>query len=119
MGRTIELATDSAEETKAVGRAVAPLLGSGDVVSLTGDLGAGSLSNANGLMAGPGLPGVVPAYPFIVSSAYPGTPKAQQEQGAYRIHAQSEEHRSASEARTGLAAVTGLVGFQAFRNRPG
>src|SRR2546428_9662279 len=52
MGRTIELATDSAEETKAVGRAVAPLLGSGDVVSLTGDLGAGKTTFVQGAAAG-------------------------------------------------------------------
>jgi len=48
MGRTIELATGSPEETKAVGAAVGSLLGSGDVVSLTGDLGAGKTTFVQG-----------------------------------------------------------------------
>lgn len=77
-----------------------------------GDLGAGSLSNANGVLAGFGAPGVVPAYPFLVSSTYPGTPSDSQEQGAYQVRAQSEEHRSASNARTGLVSgdfVTALT----------
>src|SRR5439155_26059606 len=51
MGRTLELTTASAEETSAVGRALAPLLGSGDVVSLTGDLGAGKATFVQGVAA--------------------------------------------------------------------
>jgi tRNA threonylcarbamoyladenosine biosynthesis protein TsaE len=51
MGRTLELLTDSADETRAVGGALAALFGSGDVVSLTGDLGAGKTTFVQGAAA--------------------------------------------------------------------
>ena len=51
MGRTLELATDSPEETRAVGRAVGRLLRPRDVVSLTGDLGAGKTTFVQGAAA--------------------------------------------------------------------
>lgn len=47
----LELVTTSADETRAVGGALAPLLGSGDVVSLTGDLGAGKTTFVQGAAA--------------------------------------------------------------------
>jgi tRNA threonylcarbamoyladenosine biosynthesis protein TsaE len=48
VGRTLELFTNSAEETRAIGRAIGGLLGAGDVVSLTGDLGAGKTTFVQG-----------------------------------------------------------------------
>jgi tRNA threonylcarbamoyladenosine biosynthesis protein TsaE len=44
----IQLATASAEETRALGEAVAGLFRPGDVVSLTGDLGAGKTTFVQG-----------------------------------------------------------------------
>lgn len=52
MGAVLHLATDDAEETRSLGRALAALLESGDVVSLTGDLGAGKTTLVQGVAAG-------------------------------------------------------------------
>src|SRR5437660_6267653 len=41
-----------------------------------GDLAAGSISNGNGVLAGFGLPPVLPGYPFLVSSSHPGKPSS-------------------------------------------
>ncbi len=49
MGSALELLTASPEETRAVGEAIAPALRSGDVVSLTGDLGAGKTTFVQGV----------------------------------------------------------------------
>src|ERR1700737_1219880 len=73
MGRTLELATDSAEETRAGGRAVAPLLGSGDVVSLTGDLGAGKTTFVQGAAAGLEVHEPVLSPTFTLLREYQGT----------------------------------------------
>ena len=48
----LELATDTAQETRAVGKAIAEVLGSGDVISLTGDLGAGKTTLVQGMAKG-------------------------------------------------------------------
>jgi tRNA threonylcarbamoyladenosine biosynthesis protein TsaE len=73
MDRTLELATDSAEETRAVGRAVAPLLGSGDVVSLTGDLGAGKTTFVQGAASGLEVHEPVLSPTFTLLREYQGT----------------------------------------------
>jgi tRNA threonylcarbamoyladenosine biosynthesis protein TsaE len=52
VGAVLHLATAGAEETRSLGRAVAPLLERGDVVSLTGDLGAGKTTLVQGVAAG-------------------------------------------------------------------
>jgi tRNA threonylcarbamoyladenosine biosynthesis protein TsaE len=52
LGAVLHLATDDAEETRSLGRALAALLESGDVVSLTGDLGAGKTTLVQGVAAG-------------------------------------------------------------------
>src|SRR4029450_1956661 len=49
MGATIDLATTDPEATMAVGAALAPFLRPGDVVSLTGDLGAGKTTFVQGV----------------------------------------------------------------------
>jgi len=45
---SLRLATDSAQETRAVGEAIASVVEGGDVVSLTGDLGAGKTTLVQG-----------------------------------------------------------------------
>jgi tRNA threonylcarbamoyladenosine biosynthesis protein TsaE len=77
MGRTLELATTSAEETRAVGRAVGPLLGSGDVVSLTGDLGAGKTTFVQGAAAALEVQAPVLSPTFTLIREY---------QGAFRVY---------------------------------
>jgi tRNA threonylcarbamoyladenosine biosynthesis protein TsaE len=53
LGRTIT--TDSDAATQAVGRALAPLMAPGDVIVLSGDLGAGKTRLTKGLAAGLGV----------------------------------------------------------------
>src|SRR2546430_10790761 len=77
MGRTLELATTSAEETRAVGRAVGPLLGSGDVISLTGDLGAGKTTFVQGAAAALEVQAPVLSPTFTLIREY---------QGAFRVY---------------------------------
>ena len=73
MGRTIELATGSPEETKAVGAAVGSLLGSGDVVSLTGDLGAGKTTFVQGAAEALQVKDPVLSPTFTLIREYQGT----------------------------------------------
>lgn len=52
MPTPLRVSTDSVEETREVGEAVAALLSGGDVVSLTGDLGAGKTAFVQGAARG-------------------------------------------------------------------
>jgi tRNA threonylcarbamoyladenosine biosynthesis protein TsaE len=55
VGGLLDLATDSPEQTKALGRALSGVLAPGDVVSLTGDLGAGKTTLIQGAAEGLGV----------------------------------------------------------------
>jgi tRNA threonylcarbamoyladenosine biosynthesis protein TsaE len=52
MASSLELLTASADETRAIGRVVGATLVPGDLVSLTGDLGAGKTTFVQGAAAG-------------------------------------------------------------------
>lgn len=56
------------EETEALGRRLASLLRSGDVIALFGDLGAGKTTLARGILAGLGHDGEVasPTFPIVL-----------------------------------------------------
>ena len=69
----LDLATTSAEETIAVGTAVASLLAPGDVVSLTGDLGAGKTTFVQGAAAALGVIEPVLSPTFTLVREYRGT----------------------------------------------
>jgi len=73
MSATLELSADSPEETRAVGRAVAAVLGSGDVVSLTGDLGAGKTTFVQGAADGLGIGQAVLSPTFTLVRQYEGS----------------------------------------------
>lgn len=66
------LRTRSAEETEALGRLLGTLLGSGDVVALSGELGAGKTVLVRGLVAGAGATGRVASPTFTLIREYPG-----------------------------------------------
>jgi tRNA threonylcarbamoyladenosine biosynthesis protein TsaE len=69
----LELSADSPEETRGVGRAVASVLGAGDVVSLTGDLGAGKTTFVQGAAAGLGIEQPVLSPTFTLVHEYQAT----------------------------------------------
>lgn len=60
----------SANETRALGAKLASLLRPGDVVLLSGDLGAGKSELARGVARGLGITGAVPSPSFTILNAY-------------------------------------------------
>ena len=72
MGATIELETRAADETRKVGAALAELLGPGDVVSLTGDLGAGKTAFVQGAARALGVTEPVTSPTFVLVREYRG-----------------------------------------------
>ena len=72
MGTTIALETRAADETRKVGAALAELLGPGDVVSLTGDLGAGKTAFVQGAARALGVSEPVTSPTFVLVREYRG-----------------------------------------------
>lgn len=70
---TLELWTESPEETRALGRAVGRVLVAGDAVSLTGDLGAGKTTFVQGAAAGLEVQEPVLSPTFTLVREYSGT----------------------------------------------
>src|SRR5207245_10212466 len=64
--------TSSPEETEALGRRLGGLLRAGDVIALSGDLGAGKTVLARGIAAGAGAAGHVASPPFTFLREYHG-----------------------------------------------
>jgi tRNA threonylcarbamoyladenosine biosynthesis protein TsaE len=69
---SLVLATSSPQETRSAGRAVADLLEPGDVISLTGELGAGKTAFVQGAAAGLGVEGPVQSPTFVLVRQYRG-----------------------------------------------
>jgi tRNA threonylcarbamoyladenosine biosynthesis protein TsaE len=68
----MKLQTRSADETRAVGAALAPLLVPGDVVALEGDLGAGKTTFTQGVARGLGVEDAVLSPTFALVHEYAG-----------------------------------------------
>jgi tRNA threonylcarbamoyladenosine biosynthesis protein TsaE len=68
----MELCSRSAEETRALGARLAAVLRPGDVVVLTGDLGAGKTVLAKGIAAGLGVSEPVVSPTFTIVREYEG-----------------------------------------------
>ena len=67
------LGSDSVEDTEAIGREVGRLAEAGDVIALTGELGAGKTAFVRGLAAGLDVPAHMVASPtFTMVAEYPG-----------------------------------------------
>lgn len=60
------------EDTRALGRALAELLGPGDLVLLSGPLGAGKTALTQGIGAGLGVPGPVTSPTFVLARVHRG-----------------------------------------------
>ncbi len=72
MAPSLDLATDSAVATRALGHAIGGTLIPGDVVSLTGDLGAGKTTFVQGAAAALGVTGPVLSPTFTLVREYEG-----------------------------------------------
>ncbi len=66
----IELVAPSAEDTRAIGAALAPLLRAGDAVALAGELGAGKTTLVQGVARALGFEGVVASPTFTLVREY-------------------------------------------------
>ncbi|MBS29275.1 MAG: tRNA (adenosine(37)-N6)-threonylcarbamoyltransferase complex ATPase subunit type 1 TsaE [Alphaproteobacteria bacterium] len=87
-GRTFELSDEVA--TEALGAALAPLLARGDVLALTGDLGAGKTTLARGIVRSLGYRGTVPSPTFTLVQHYEIDPLPVAHFDLYRIGAADE-----------------------------
>lgn len=72
MSHTVELRTADADATRAVGAVVASALAPGDVVSLTGELGAGKTCFVQGAAAALGVEDRVTSPSFLLRRDYEG-----------------------------------------------
>lgn len=66
-----ELALPTSEDTQALGRLLGTLLEAGDLVLLTGDLGAGKTTFTQGLAEGLGVRGPITSPTFVISRVHP------------------------------------------------
>ncbi|MEA2433490.1 MAG: tRNA threonylcarbamoyladenosine biosynthesis protein TsaE [Actinomycetota bacterium] len=72
MQRALVVTTKSAEETRIVGASLAPVLLPGDIISLSGDLGAGKTVFVQGLAAALGVQERVTSPTFTIVHEYSG-----------------------------------------------
>ena len=70
--RVLTVTTRSVEETRIVGAALAPMLLPGDVISLSGDLGAGKTALVQGIAAASGVEERVTSPSFTIVHEYHG-----------------------------------------------
>ncbi|MGW1227489.1 tRNA (adenosine(37)-N6)-threonylcarbamoyltransferase complex ATPase subunit type 1 TsaE [Streptomyces sp. NPDC002530] len=68
---TLTLTVDSPEQMRALGRRVASVLRPGDLVMLTGELGAGKTTLTRGLGEGLGVRGAVTSPTFVIARVHP------------------------------------------------
>ncbi|MFT4010352.1 MAG: tRNA (adenosine(37)-N6)-threonylcarbamoyltransferase complex ATPase subunit type 1 TsaE [Nocardioidaceae bacterium] len=67
----LEYATPTAERTRDLGRRLGPLLRPGDLVILSGDLGAGKTTFTQGLGQGLGVRGEITSPTFVIARVHP------------------------------------------------
>jgi tRNA threonylcarbamoyladenosine biosynthesis protein TsaE len=79
------LRTSSAEETRGAGEALAELMRAGDLVSLTGDLGAGKTTFVQGLARGLGVEQPVLSPTFVLVREYAGRSLTVYHMDVYRL----------------------------------
>ncbi|MBT0994368.1 tRNA (adenosine(37)-N6)-threonylcarbamoyltransferase complex ATPase subunit type 1 TsaE [Cellulomonas sp. DKR-3] len=75
-----------ADATRAFGRALAARLRAGDLVVLTGDLGAGKTTLTQGIGAGLGVRGQVASPTFIIAREHPPLPRPDGSRGPALVH---------------------------------
>jgi tRNA threonylcarbamoyladenosine biosynthesis protein TsaE len=85
-----ELTVPTADDMRALGRDLAAELRAGDLVVLTGDLGAGKTTLVQGMAAGLGAPGPVLSPTFVIARVYRGGRLPLVHVDAYRLGSQVE-----------------------------
>ncbi|WP_326699353.1 tRNA (adenosine(37)-N6)-threonylcarbamoyltransferase complex ATPase subunit type 1 TsaE [Streptomyces sp. NBC_01754] len=68
---TLDLAVESPEQMRDLGRRIAAVLAPGDLVMLTGELGAGKTTLTRGLGEGLGVRGAVTSPTFVIARVHP------------------------------------------------
>lgn len=84
---TVALPVDSPEQMRELGRRIARLVAPGDLVMLTGELGAGKTTLTRGLGEGLGVRGAVTSPTFVIARVHPslGAGPALVHVDAYRL----------------------------------
>lgn len=90
MGMKIELITNSANDTIEFGKSVARAVGSGSVISLVGDLGAGKTTFTKGVARAMGIMDNVTSPTFTILNEYVGEEARLYHFDFYRIEDESE-----------------------------
>jgi tRNA threonylcarbamoyladenosine biosynthesis protein TsaE len=67
----VRLRAETADDTRAIGSRLAPLLRAGDLLVLSGDLGAGKTTFTQGVGDGLGVRGAVTSPTFVISRVHP------------------------------------------------
>ncbi len=70
----MRIESTSPEMTRRIAAILARLVAAGDLIALTGPLGAGKTCFAQGLAAGLGIREVVASPSFVIAKLYPGSP---------------------------------------------
>ncbi|GEL94485.1 tRNA (adenosine(37)-N6)-threonylcarbamoyltransferase complex ATPase subunit type 1 TsaE [Cellulomonas composti] len=86
MSAAHQLELVDAEATRAFGRALATVLRAGDLVVLTGDLGAGKTTLTQGIGAGLGVRGHVASPTFVIAREHPPLPRPDGTRGPGLVH---------------------------------
>ena len=94
-----------AAATRELGRRLAGVLRAGDLVVLTGDLGAGKTTLTQGIGAGLQVRGQVASPTFIIARAHPGPGPDLVHVDAYRL-----QHRGGSGVINGTTGLTDSSG---------
>jgi tRNA threonylcarbamoyladenosine biosynthesis protein TsaE len=87
---TVEVTTRDAAATRRLGERIAGLLRAGDVVVLTGELGAGKTTLTQGIGRGLGVDGQVVSPTFVISRVHAGGRLPLVHVDAYRLGSQAE-----------------------------
>ena len=86
MSERVAFTTSSPEETRALGRVLAGALRPGDVLVLTGDLGAGKTQLTKGIACGLGVQGEVTSPTFALEAVHEGGRMPLYHFDLYRLH---------------------------------
>ena len=86
----VRLTVPTADDMRALGRRIADELSAGDLVVLTGDLGAGKTTFVQGVAAGLGAPGPVLSPTFVIARVYRGGRLPLVHVDAYRLGSRVE-----------------------------